>query len=440
MAVDTVHESSVRMIACKSSSMATGRRIRFDWREDLSRARDLSKRDIDAYGYVLGWIEDWREKRELPAGRDACKRWWREVAMGKERPQWQLRQWEEAIRWFLEWLRICERSGGDARSIPERLGDAVHHAGARRGLALKTRQTYAGWLARFGAYAGNEQRVMSEAVAREWLSVLVDKEKVAFGTQKQALNALVFFYRDVCGRGEVDLQVRMRKTARRQPVILTRGELMALIGKLEERFRTPAMLQYGAGLRLKELVGLRIKDVDLERGVVTVRAGKGDKDRLTVVPNTLKAALRQEMARSRSFWEMDRADGVPGVALPGALVRKMPRAGERWEWMWLFSADHLSIDPESGVERRHHWHPKVYAEAISNAARAAGIAKRVTTHALRHTFATDLLRGGMDIRTLQELLGHADVKTTEIYAHAAEIGNDRGVRSPLDEAAGLDGV
>ena len=149
-----------------------------------------------------------------------------------------------------------------------------------------------------------------ETVARDWLAMLVDKEKVAFATQKQALNALVFFFRDVCGREEIDLQVKMRKTGQRQPVILTKSDLMGLIGKLEDRYKTPALLQYGAGLRLKELANLLIKDVDLERGVVTIHAGKGDKDRLTVLPNALKDALRGEIAKSREFWEDDRAKKV----------------------------------------------------------------------------------------------------------------------------------
>lgn len=408
------------------------KKLRYDWREDLACSRDLTKREVEGYGFVLGWIEDWRMKQDLPPGREAARAWWKEVAKIKERPEWQLRQWEEAIRWYLGWLEICLKEGGDGRGLPERLKAAVNHAGARRGLALKTRQSYAGWMARFGTFAGSAQRVMDEAVGREWLTMLVEKEKVAFATQKQALNALVFFLRDVCGRGEVDLQVKMRKTSQRQPVILAKTDLMGLIGKLEPRYKTPALLQYGAGLRLKELVGLRIKDVDLEQGTVTVRAGKGDKDRLTVLPNCLKEPLAAEIAQARAFWMRDREQGVPGVALPTALARKMPKAGEKLAWMWVFPADHLSKDPENGVVRRHHLHPKVYAEAISRAAEAAGIEKRVTSHALRHAFATDLLRSGTDIRTLQELLGHADVKTTEIYAHAAEIGNGRGVRSPLD--------
>jgi site-specific recombinase XerD len=192
------------------------------------------------------------------------------------------------------------------------------------------------------------------------------------------------------------------------------------------------LLQYGGGLRLQELVQLRIKDVDVERGVVAIHGGKGDKDRETIIPNCLKGALVAQIARARAFWEEDRANGEPGVALPGALARKFSKSGTKWAWMWIFPADHLSKDPESEIIRRHHLHPKVYGEAISRAAEKAGIAKRVTSHALRHAFATHLSQGGTDIRTLQELLGHADVKTTEIYAHAAKIGNDKGVRSPLD--------
>lgn len=177
---------------------------------------------------------------------------------------------------------------------------------------------------------------------------------------------------------------------------------------------------------------MRVQDVDVGRGTLTVRMGKGDKDRISVIPNVLKEALRGEISKAREYWAEDRRNDAPGIALPCALVRKMPRAGEKWAWMWLFPADHLSTDPESGILRRHHLHPGVYGEAIKRAGDEADIGKRVTTHALRHAFATHLLEGGTDIRTLQELLGHADVKTTEIYAHAAEIGNDRGVRSPLD--------
>lgn len=422
----------VNSVFMNANSNAEVPKISFDWRADLASSRDLTHREIDAFGYVLSWMEDWRVKKGMPAGREAAKRWWREVAKPKQRPEWQLRQWTEAIQWFLGWLKICTCAGEDVRSIPERLKNAVHHAGARRGLSLKTRQTYSGWLARFGVFAGTEKRVLDEMVGRDFLIYLVEREKVAFSTQKQALNALVFFYKDVCGREKVDLQVKLRVTGKRAHVVLSRTELMGLIEKLEPCYKTPALLQYGAGLRLTELVQLRIKDVDIERGVVTIHAGKGDKDRETIIPNCLKEELAVQMAIARELWEKDRKNEVPGVALPGALARKMPKAGIKWAWMWVFPADHLSKDPESEIIRRHHLHAKTYGEAISRAAEKAGIAKRVTSHALRHAFATHLSQGGTDIRTLQALLGHVDVKTTEVYVHAAQIGNEKGVRSPLD--------
>ena len=173
--------------------------------------------------------------------------------------------------------------------------------------------------------------------------------------------------------------------------------------------------------------------MDLDRGLLTIRGGKGDRDRVTMIPNSLQPHLEKQMTRVRKLWEEDRENNVPGVALPGALSRKFPKAGVELAWQWLFPASGLSQDPESGIVRRHHLHEKVYSSAVSRAAKRAGLSKRVTTHAFRHSFATHLLESGADIRTLQELLGHADVKTTEIYAHASQVGNSRGVRSPLDQ-------
>ena len=196
-----------------------------------------------------------------------------------------------------------------------------------------------------------------------------------------------------------------------------------------------ARLQYGAGLRLSELVRLRVQDVDLERGTVTVRQGKGDKDRVTVLPQSLRAAVASQVERAREVWRGDREAGLAGVWLPGALARKFRRAAETFEWFWLFPARQISVDPESGIRRRHHLHGQVYNEAIKRAATAAGIEKRVTSHALRHSFATHLLEGGTDLRTIQDLLGHEDISTTEIYLHVATGVNGLGVVSPLDVAA-----
>jgi integrase len=197
-----------------------------------------------------------------------------------------------------------------------------------------------------------------------------------------------------------------------------------------------ARLQYGSGLRLSELLRLRIKDVDSARGTVTVRCGKGDKDRVTVLPRSLKDKITEQVERAREVWRGDREAGLAGVWLPGALARKFRRAAESFEWFWLFPARQVSLDPESGVLRRHHLHGKIYNEAVARAARDAGIEKRVTSHALRHSFASHLLESGTDLRTIQELLGHEDISTTEIYLHVAVGVNGLGVLSPLDRLGG----
>ena len=234
----------------------------------------------------------------------------------------------------------------------------------------------------------------------------------------------------------MDLEVRMKKTSKRVPTVLSVAEVTRLVALIEPRYRVPGKLQYGSGLRLNELVSLRVKDVDLGRGVLTVRGGKGDLDRTTVISESLKEILRSHLDEVRGIYEADREKGLPGVALPGALGRKFSRAGESWEWMWLFPARDLSDDPVSGVTRRHHLHGSVYNEAIKRGAREAAIHKRVTSHALRHSFATHLLEAGTDIRTIQTLLGHSDVRTTEIYTHVAKGVNGKGVRSPLDAQGG----
>jgi len=408
---------------------------RFDWRADLLASRDLSEGEKHGFEIVLNWFECWRIPKNLPPGREAARRFWRVQVLSKEREQWQLDQWAQAIRWFLHWLRFCEDSGGDARTLEERVRGAVNQAGGRRGLALETRRTYSRTAGRFAKWAGSADAVLDEGKAREWLGLLVTEEKVAFSTQKQALNGLAFFYKDVCGREEVDLRIKLRKTAKRVPTVLNVPEIVALLDNLSPTCRLAAELQYGAGLRVKELLDLRIKDVDPERRQVVIRGGKGDKDRVCILPAVVSAQLGAWKRDLREQFDEDRASDLPGVALPGALARKMPRSGEKWEWQWLFPSPILSTDPDTGIERRHHYHPGSYGKAISEAAAKAGIEKRVTSHALRHSFATHLLERGVDIRTLQDLLGHADVSTTQIYLHVAENSTPAGVKSPLDELA-----
>ena len=425
-------------------------KIRWCWRKDLSEFRGLSNQDKTGFLLVLEWFENFRLRNELEAGREAARIFWRTEVLrdGVRREPWQVEQWEAAIHWYLKWLEACNEAEADHRSLPERLRAAVNSACARRGLARRTRQCYGAWAARYAAFAGDQREVMREETATRFLTSVVEDEECAYSTQKQALNAVAFFFKHVCGIEEPVFHIKLRKTEASVPVVLSKGETQRLLDnlkdpakdsensekseKLENRYGMAARLQYGAGLRRSELVRLRVKDVDLERRTVTVRQGKGDKDRMTVLPRALMNDLASQIEEARSIWQKDRESGIAGVQIPGALSRKFSRAAESFEWFWVFPAVQTSIDPECGTRRRHHLHGKVYNEAIKRAAKAAGIEKRVTSHCLRHSFATHLLEDGTDLRRIQELMGHEDISTTEIYLHVAMEANGLGVRSPLD--------
>lgn len=418
------------------------RTSRWCWRTDLAEFRGLTDPERAGFLVLLEWMENFRVRHELEAGREAARAFWRmEVKReGCTREAWQLAQWTNAIQWYLSWLGACAEAGADHRSLAERLRTAVHSAGSRRGLARRTKQCYGAWAARYAVFAGGEREAMQVETASRFLTSVVNDEDCAYSTQKQALNAVAFFFKQVCGEENPVFRVKLRKTGTRVPVVLSKPETQRVFEKLEapdDRYQLAAKLQYGAGLRLSELVRLRIQDVDLERGTVTVRAGKGDKDRMTVLPKSLREELAGQVERARERWRCDSEEGHAGVWLPGALARKYRRAAENFDWFWLFPARQMSVDPESGSIRRHHLHGKVYNEAIKRAATAAGIEKRVTSHALRHSFATHLLEGGADLRTIQELLGHEDISTTEIYLHVSMGANGLGVVSPLDVPVGV---
>jgi integron integrase len=418
----------------------TTSKSRWCWRTDLAEFRGLTDRERTGYLLVLEWFENFRLRHEMPAGRETAMVFWKtEVTReDREREKWQLEQWGDAIQWYLKWLEACAESGADHRSLPERVRSAVQSSGARRGLAERTKQCYGAWAARYAVFAGTEQEVMQVTTATRFLTSVVVDEDCAYSTQKQALNALAHFFKYVLGVKEPVFAVKLRETGTRVPVVLSTQETGKLFEKLREReqkearYELAARLQYGAGLRLSELVRLRVQDVDVGRGTLTVRMGKGSKDRVTVLPKSLLGEIARQIERAREVWKGDREAGLAGVYLPGALARKFRRAAETFEWFWLFPAKQISTDPESGIRRRHHLHGKVYNEAIKRAAVAAGIEKRVTSHALRHSFATHLLEGGTDLRRIQDLLGHEDISTTEIYLHVAIGENGLGVVSPLD--------
>jgi integron integrase len=264
-----------------------------------------------------------------------------------------------------------------------------------------------------------------------WNIVLA--RNVASSTQNQAFSALLFLYTMVLERPLGDLQdvLRARRPAR-LPVVLSPAEVQRLLNGMEGTLGLIARLLYGTGMRLMEGLRLRVKDVDFERGVIIVREGKGDKDRTVMLPERLRQPLQTHLQRVQILWESDRAKDLPGVALPGALERKYPQAGKEWAWMWVFPGRRTSIDPRSGIERRHHAHETAIQRAVKAAARLTQITKPVGCHTLRHSFATHLLESGTDLRTVQDLLGHSSVETTQIYTHVMRRPGI-GIRSPLDQ-------
>ncbi len=302
-----------------------------------------------------------------------------------------------------------------------------------RHLARNTEKAYVQWVRRFILHHGKRHPAeMGEAEVNVFLTALAVERHVAAATQNQALAALLFLYAEVLGRplGRMEGVVRARRP-RRLPVVLTRDEVLRVLSRLDGESWLVAMLLYGAGLRLLEALSLRVKDVDVARRELLVRRAKGDKDRVTVLPGTLVEPLSRHLAAWRRRHAEDDVRGFGRVRLPGALARKYPAADRSWPWQWVFPAARCYRDREAGGFFRHHLHESTIQRSMRSAVVAAGITKRASCHTLRHSFATHLLLDGYDIRTVQELLGHNDVKTTMIYTHVLNAGG-RGVQSPAD--------
>lgn len=392
----------------------------------------------------------------------------RRLAEGENREQWQVEQAASALRilaqkllklaWAERWNELVELPNG--LKVPVAAGDAVppaagqsaldqalvgkrlheirgkllalvHNASRLRHYSVRTERSYAGWIERFLHF--HSERILGKCGAKEvrvFLEYLARDRKVTAGTQNQALNALVFFFDHVLGRavGEIGA-FKPAKRVKRLPVVLSVNEVQALFSQLRGVNLLMAGLMYGSGLRLMECMRLRVMDVDFDRQELIVRSGKGNKDRVTLLPARFRADLQKHLADVKSLHDADLAAGHGRVYMAEALARKFPNAGLEWGWQYVFPASRLAVN--DGKVMRHHLHESVLQGAIKAASRRAGIAKRVTSHALRHSFATHLLESGYDIRTIQELLGHKDVSTTMIYTHVLNKGG-QGVRSPLD--------
>lgn len=315
--------------------------------------------------------------------------------------------------------------------------DEVRAAIRVRHYSIRTEQAYLDWTRRFILFHGKRHpRDMGEREVAAFLTHLAVERRVAAATQKQALNALVFLYRRVLERPLGDIEgVAPASRPPKLPVVLTPDEVGRVLASLSGVYWLIACLQYGSGLRLMESVRLRVKDLDFDHRAVVVRAGKGNKDRVVTLPEELVRPLRRQLAHRRNLFEQDCSAGVGSVHLPQALARKYPNAAREWGWQYVFPADHVSTDPRSGMRRRHHIGETAVQKAVRQALRRAGIERPASCHTLRHSFATHLLERGADIRTVQEQLGHADVRTTQIYTHVIERGG-RGVKSPLGSVLG----
>ncbi|WP_091529660.1 integron integrase [Fontimonas thermophila] len=304
----------------------------------------------------------------------------------------------------------------------------VHH------YSYRTEQAYLDWARRYILFHGKRHpKDLGAAEVAAFLSYLATERKVSASTQNQARAAILFLYKQVLG---VELpwlsEVVQAKVSKRLPVVLTPREVRLLLNELSGTMGLVVSLLYGTGMRLMEGLRLRVKDVEFERREIVVRDGKGAKDRVTMLPENLVAPLQDQLARAKQLHDQDLADGFGEVWLPEALAVKYPKAGKTWGWQYVFPSPTRSLDPRSGVVRRHHILPETVQKAVKLAASRAGIVKPCSPHVLRHSFTTHLLESGYDIRTVQELLGHSDVSTTMIYTHVLNRGG-RGVISPLDQ-------
>ncbi len=435
-----------------------------NWAVVLAKVR---LKDLDRRAYrlaIVGYLTYCKRARQRATVASA-RLFMAEVAARRRLSRSQLEVWKAALNWFFK----TAPSGGAPANAPsgealaaKSQADPVAKPCAKakepplaasdqggpewerelirvlreRHYEWRTEQAYRMWARRFAAWLASQGVTVptaGELELRGFLSELAVQQRVAVATQKQALNAVVFLMREALGKSLADFGLFDKaRPGKRLPVVLSKTECQRLMAALEATPLLMAQLMYGSGVRLMELLRLRIKDVDLERRQLFVRAGKGGKDRVTVLPKVLLEPLQLHRERLRRLHAEDQAAEVPGVWLPEGLDRKYPHAGKDWEWQWFFPSRERSIDPQTGLRRRHHVTDAAFQNTIRKAARWAKIDKQVTPHVLRHSFATHMMEGGADIRTVQDLLGHKDVATTQIYTHVMQQPG-LGVNSPMDQ-------
>lgn len=399
-----------------------------DFAEFLSQEGRISPKELP---YYLNWVKKYTQC--------SCNEKIFQHLIESKYADWQIRQALNAVALYKVFVKKdVKPEQVDQKKELQKVDFKNYEIATRnsirlRHLSYRTEKSYLNWLHRFFHFLSQNQIEKTDQEAlRVFLTFLSVKRKVAAGTQTQAFNALLFFYRNVLNVQVNDLfsVVRARRKPK-LPVTLTKEEIRKIFSIISARYLLIFRLLYGSGLRLNECLSLRIKDLDINDGTITVRSGKGGKDRLTIFPASLKDAMKDHLMNIKQIFETDRELNYPGVALPGALEKKYPNAGKEWAWFWVFPSHKLSIDPYSSIQRRYHLYDSSVQRAFHQALLSSGIPKKASVHTLRHSFATHLIEAGYDIRTIQELLGHSNIQTTMIYTHVAQ-KNKLSVISPLD--------
>lgn len=363
--------------------------------------------------------------------------------LSKTKEQWQVDQAALALRIYQYYVKAQSRPHHqetvDDKQQWRYVANEMKNMLRLKQRALATERNYLSWLRRFYKFVNGQSPFSLDSThVNSFLTHQAVDRKISKSTQNQAFSALLFFFRYVLEKNIDELNDVVRSSrGKRLPIVLSLSEVEKLLTHLRGVYRLMAAIIYGGSLRLRECVKLRIKDIDLEKNMISIIGAKGDKDRKTLLAAGIKDALIKHIEKGRILYETDRKNNTHGVELPIALERKYPNAGKEWIWQWVFPANHLSTDPRTKIIRRHHIYPSTLQRYLKRASISAGIAKRVTVHTLRHSFATHLLEAGYDIRTIQELLGHTNLRTTMIYTHVAA-KNTIGVKSPYDQLNGSD--
>ena len=405
------------------------------WLDSL-QASELPESTKQGFTITIRWYLGWCKRKRLRASVESIQAFLETIKEEKRPSGHVYGKWRSALVWFFKHASKGRVISDIAESKPEPTQSweqALVEVLRRRGLSFNTEKTYCYWCRKFAEYCA--PMPMKKAGFEElntFLSFLATKKCITMSTQKQALNAVIFWFKQVRSMDPPkSLLFKKARIKKNLPVVLHVNEIRKLIEQLRGTNQLMARLQYGTGMRVSDLVRLRVKDIDFENGYILVRFGKGQKDRHVQLPRSLVSDLKKHLLKAEDLFNEDRENGIAGVYLPEALERKYPKAGERWIWHWVFPSRQLSVDPRSGIKRRHHVSTRPYQAQIVKACMKAGIQKRVTSHVLRHSYATHLLEAGADIRTVQELLGHSQLDTTMIYTHVmAKPGV--GVPIPLD--------